>query len=813
MIEPSRKLNIPESSSGRNPKQYNGFYLGIVVQNNDPDKAGKVKVFIPHISPTVYDGWNSINEDKRFKFIGENISSDLSNIIEELKIILPWAECASPLGGGDSSGRYHATSKVGSISDGQQPDLLRETDPVLTGTSLNMDGIGESTGDMFEHFRVSDAFNDNKNSNDGNIISGIPNKINKHAFNYTPSTYSNCAKGFFSIPNVGAHVWIFFREGDPMNPVYFASSFGQTDWAGIFKCLNSEGIDYPNDYENIVHNEQSPDSDVYRNKAVWNQKGGSIEIVNTDNRELLKMTHFSGSFFEFNNESIIQFASRNDSKLVQEDMFLTVRGDRSEYSDGEFDLIVRGDHFRKIGNFNKDKFQEWKNIVDEIANTKQLFETRRTAYVEPSSGEVRFVDLVAPSQKKSGVHAPCPVCTAGNREDFWEIINKLDGFTKLEGQPPLIFGEGAANVTSNFTNVNPPERFQNVSASINPAVKKKPTGGAKNFLNDGNCPVCGGTGLSPSTENGQFTSENKDQLVKDQLTENIGQLAKIEQELGLGGSEIIHITKHKTETIGLLLNDFPSVRVDEKGKSSKYEVSVLNGGVVNLQKPSPLIEKVHVDDLPGGTYSLNVCNRMNVLVGAGGIDFKSIGETNIGGVITNIAGQQVNVSSEKEVNIYAEKRLTLVSDMLTLRQKNYGQIVVDSNLGVAQNVVIGGQLHVEGEVTLNHVTAPMEIQETEETVLQGYIPVDEVSAKLYQITSGGSPAPIFANGPVRVNIRGHSHQFRNLPLTLTNSSEDVRKVGKGALKKEKGPAAPVVHEKKGGNSSDSRGHTAVGTSL
>ena len=35
-------------------KKYYGNHIGIVIQNNDPDKAGKVKVFVPHISSTIY---------------------------------------------------------------------------------------------------------------------------------------------------------------------------------------------------------------------------------------------------------------------------------------------------------------------------------------------------------------------------------------------------------------------------------------------------------------------------------------------------------------------------------------------------------------------------------------------------------------------------------------------------------------------------------------------------------------------------------------------------------------------------------------
>ena len=37
--------------------KYLGNHVGIVIQNNDPDKSGKVKVWVPHLSPTVYKNW------------------------------------------------------------------------------------------------------------------------------------------------------------------------------------------------------------------------------------------------------------------------------------------------------------------------------------------------------------------------------------------------------------------------------------------------------------------------------------------------------------------------------------------------------------------------------------------------------------------------------------------------------------------------------------------------------------------------------------------------------------------------------------
>ena len=47
-------------------KLFYGNHLGIVVANNDPLKRGRVKVYIPYVSPSVYKNWTQIAEDKRF---------------------------------------------------------------------------------------------------------------------------------------------------------------------------------------------------------------------------------------------------------------------------------------------------------------------------------------------------------------------------------------------------------------------------------------------------------------------------------------------------------------------------------------------------------------------------------------------------------------------------------------------------------------------------------------------------------------------------------------------------------------------------
>jgi hypothetical protein len=75
-----------------------GNHVGIVVNTNDPENRGRVQVYIPHISTTLYNNWNEKLEDIEFKTFEENIFD--AEIKERLLSLLPWAEAAVPMWGG-----------------------------------------------------------------------------------------------------------------------------------------------------------------------------------------------------------------------------------------------------------------------------------------------------------------------------------------------------------------------------------------------------------------------------------------------------------------------------------------------------------------------------------------------------------------------------------------------------------------------------------------------------------------------------------------------------------------------------------------
>ena len=734
-------------------KEFNSIYLGIVVQNNDPQKRGRVKVFVPHISPTVYENWIGEDKDKFF----ESVDGQLQPIMDKLKIILPWAEVSCPLTSENTSKRYNNYANIATVSD--------------SNSFANLSAGGSaSTGEIYDQssFRLNDAFSDNSNN---------VNNVNPYSFNYKPNTYSNKAKGSFGIPSVGAHVYVFFRDGNTQFPVLIGTSFGKDDWQGIY----DNEVDYPGKFENYDQSSTEEDYNVktYRNKYVLNQKGGTLEINNTDNNEKIKFTHYSGSFKEFNNNTNSELATKNNQKLVLSDEYSTVKGFKNEFTGKNYDEVILRDKYKKIGNLNEQFFDDWKQAYAVIQDKKQLFDIKRAEDNNVKSNGDIILKVNSIDQKRSGSFSDFIVTNvnqylAVNNENKFENSGypALNISGSLQGGLAPIYDKNL-NVlqTSNSLQKSP------ASQIIGTTNEDWPSEAGKGFPN--------GVGKSPSTQDGNWDIE-EDKNLSDDILKIQSDLMIKERDFGLGGSEIIEISKNKLENIGTVMNDYGSIRLDPIGKLLSNEVLVGSNSTYVNSDSGPLLEYVDVQDLPGGTYNLNVNNRYNVMVGAGGINLKSYGPTNISGSITNVAGQQVNIGSENEVNIDG-KVVNISGEILRLRNKRQRQVLVDSSLGVKNNVVIGGGLSVEGETYLQHVTAPTETQVTNTTQTLGQTVQNAIIGYVnyYWTDPGGSATvPVFGGSmagipvPDTITTYPHTHTFENLPLTLTDSNESTRNSAK-----------------------------------
>jgi len=686
--------------------------LEYALQNSDPERRGRIKVYVPHVSVTMYDNWHKDKVDKTFKFPDKVTNPDLINIIDPLKDVLPWAECASPLFGGNASGRYNAYTEKGTTSDTNywendvQEEGNRSLQRFVSGADVYPDAFTK-TGENNNKF------------------------VNEYAYQYTPSNYSNLARGLFTIPNVGSHVWVFFADGNPNLPVYFAASHGQEDWKRIYSMDQEPqedftSVDYPGAYENRTKSDKADidiDNKTFRAKTVFNSNKHSIELVDTDNREILKMTHFSGSFKEFTNYANIELATNNDQKMVLGDQFYTVQKNQSIYVGKNQDVIITKDRYKTIGLKKYQTAEKILKILKEIHEYKRLFDARRAIRGEDPNEVSKYQLREQNNDVNEGSgFASCPVCGGNPYEPgTWNIVTPTWG-TSPPTQESLI---ASSNRFSDWV-------------------------GEVGYWLGSPCAVCNpgnsddnNRGFSPSTQDGHWLPEPHKQpggAMEQLILSRTEELMELQRELG-EGDEIISVSKNKVENIGLVINDMKSFRVDPIGKLRIDGVNVALEGVYATFKTSPHVEYVDVDDVPGGDYNLTCGNKYKLLVGAKGINIKTFGPMDMYGTIVNLIGEQVNISSQNEVLIDGGERFNIRARKISLIPIEHQPVVIDGQLHVTRNAIVGGGLFVEGELGVQHITGPIEYSFTEEQlyVTTGAPLEPGVSYHTHQITSHKHP--------------------------------------------------------------------------
>jgi len=723
-------------------KEYLGNYRGIVIQNNDPHMRGRIKVFIPNVSSNIYTNWDQDNDDKIFNFID---NPDVQKIIEEVKEVLPWAEYAGPIFGGSASARYNATLKEGVVSD---TNSFEGNEPTEGYRPLNM---------YANELAYPDAF-----SASGKVGN---RSVNPYANQYIPANYSNLAKGMFSIPNVGSHVWVWFIGGDSNQPVYFASSYGEEDIKRIFTNSQKTGLEgeeasslhYPGTYENIVEDELSSDGKTFRSKHVINSNKNSIEMIDTDGFERLRLTQYGGSFIDMTNETTIKMSTNNDQSMVLGDTFETHQKDKNEFIGGVNDRIIHGDSYEKVGNQNSFAVNEIFDNYKIIHEYKTLFDVKRTN--ANSVGGRYEQNVTSPYQEQEGSYGICPVCNnIPYAQKLWRLNplhNRINLFLPLPdpGWP----GQ------SLFTPVSPP-----TLANI----------GDTGFVEGGFCPLCNdpvspyfyeNPGFSSSTVNGNWNVEDRklsDGVLGDLYKSTSSQILDLQNSLGNGGDSIKNISRNFVLNVGLAMNNLQSYRVDATGKLKSVGVYVAPEGTIIKPAPTPHVEHVDVDPLPGGDYIITAGNKMKFLAGANGINIKTFGPIEMYGSITNLTSEQMNILAKHELFIDGGEKLSLRGRHISLNPFEQNPVLVEGGLHVSKNAIIKGGMHVDGELGVQHVTGPSQWYKTE--------PSGGLTMLVNTLIPLGSPSVEPHVHPVIIKLPDHEHYFESLSMDLKSCKEEAR---------------------------------------
>jgi len=278
-------------------------------------------------------------------------------------------------------------------------------------------------------------------------------------------------------------------------------------------------------------------------------------------------------------------------------------------------------------------------------------------------------------------------------------------------------------------------------------------------------------------------------------------LKEIEEKMGNGGDETFFTKRNRFEQIGIEFNDYPSIRVDPKGRSYPYEMLVGDVGTFkNHDRVDHIEECDNTSTFPCGTDEKIVGNRYTRHVGSGGIALKTTGTMEIGSTQFTIGAARVHINANYGIHIASESFIEIQSlNSIILRTNR--QVFVEGAMGVNKNLIVGGGLYVEGELYCQHITAPIEVHETMDTIVASRFAVDEDRKLLIgEAHIGDLFYPVYALAKDDLMISyPHSHHHNGIPMRLAKSNGTVR-----ALAEEENindhtvqtQALPQVHERK-----------------
>lgn len=322
-----------------------GFFRGMVMQNNDPDRRGRVKIAIPEFTAQLARDLGLPPNVYGARFVGgDNINTIYSKeTLKKFCDVLKWAEQASPLIGGGTSGVFDAKNGNATVGEGYR-GTLREP---LGEESITPSGESVSP-------KAAMSINSTPGGFDIGSKTGLCDVYNQ---TLAPSPINNATKGMFSIPRVGSQVWLFFENGSLDHPVYIGYVYDKQDWNSVFNAQGSNpDMHYPAGSENM----QDSEPFFFTGKTVMNSKAGSVEFIETDDFEKVKISHYSGSFYEMSNHLTAEVCVENKTTVVNQQEMHTVKGDRAIRVMGDNHERYEGDHHLTYGDpDNKTLYDQW----------------------------------------------------------------------------------------------------------------------------------------------------------------------------------------------------------------------------------------------------------------------------------------------------------------------------------------------------------------------------------------------------------------------------------------------------------------------
>ena len=859
-------------------KKYYGNYIGLVVEDQDPEYRNRVKIFVPAISATIFKNLNAKKQDTTIAGIGINLENHLSDeALQELRKILPWAECAAPLFGGGTSTHYNPKTKqttnknsVGALSgvgiDSQDENSPEPVIPELDAAdSLGLSSYGNHkdsfsggplpTSNMLKfvasigwretNFNEQEAYSEalNQYSNNSNIrrwyaifyytngnealwkkqgskltvpagplnpsifekakalgadygfyqVNGensreigtalfvgsaaeqtkkviayinylsstkdsakkykgvvdvinagnwskansmlngvwpslpggkshkpandaganlalngdakilnlaqntksvdktnltnnstetgrylyakIGSKANEATYDISNSVSTGAPGGIFSTPKVNSHVWVFFNEGDPQYPVYFAQHIVIADWQRL-KQVSSPGA--------LINTATDTSKTVI--STIQQPNAGGIDLITTANinpstgiqeeNSGVVLRGAAGNLFSLMSTGNVEYAPVNKTTKVAGDKFLTVEGSNQTHAKGSTTNIVGEDYTLVVGDIGEEAVQAHKDIMSLL-----------------STGHER---VVKSSEQPSGKTIPCPKCNEVQVVDsgglLWKLAKKI-GNGVLNCLPKN-------NTAIDFVTEALSDFTTPIATKPSKDIHKKTTCGNINCVNNR---IPDYNAHTPEIETASI--EYQEGIFNDIL--------KHEQLLGQGGNHTTVVSKNSLTKVGLLINKLDPIAKQKDSFPIKNGLDFINKTGVTAKGDS--VNTFKVLDVPGtptGYYDLIVGSKYNLVVGSRGIHMQTTGVFQLDCAHMEFTSNHLSLGNESGITkinggaviIEAKKSITMGGSPTNVH--------VNGSMHTTANVTAQGSIFANGNLYAKRLIIPAALQRT-----------------------------------------------------------------------------------------------------
>ena len=299
-------------------------------------------------------------------------------------------------------------------------------------------------------------------------------------------------------------------------------------------------------------------------------------------------------------------------------------------------------------------------------------------------------------------------------------------------------------------------------------------------------------------------------------TDAVNKLTDIEKKMSPGGAPIQTYMGDLCITVGgahANAQSAPAVSVVD-GWAVPSKVSIQSDRTHIDQKSTPHVQSV-AQSIPWGTLNIVASNKFNTIIGSGGISMHTDGclDINSGGRTTISSLHEINITtSGGNLNIICGHNVNIKGDTVTVQTADpNNQVVINSNLGVARNVTVHGSTYVDGELYVQHITAPLATRLTSKAscdningistgTIIGWVDVDYYNGGGGLSGNGGYSIRrynVYANNYLANafnNSNNHVHAYYTIAADLLQGNEDVRNAAAAAINTgAAGVAKPQTH--------------------